>query len=64
MKFTVSYSRKVKAGLAYEMLDVFASLEGDTAVETMDASFDKVKYFVDSKIISERERLAKEVVGE
>ena len=60
MKFTISYARKVKAGQSYEMMEVFAALEGDTAVETMDQAFDKVRYFVDSKVDKERERLIKE----
>ena len=62
MKFTVSYSRKVKAGKSYEMLEIFASLEGDTAIETMDQAFERVKYFVDSKIAAESDRLLEESV--
>ena len=62
MKFTVSYSRKVKAGLSYEMMEIFASIESDTSLETMDEAFERVRYFVDSKIDSERDRLVKESV--
>lgn len=57
MKFTVSYSRKVKAGKAYEMMEIFCSVESDTAVETMDSAFARVKNFVENKIEANQERL-------
>lgn len=62
MKFTVSYSRKVKAGKAYEMMEIFASLESDTSIETMEKAFARVKRFVDHNIDFERDRLLKESV--
>lgn len=62
MKFTVSYSRKVKAGKAYEMMEIFTSIESDTAIEPMDIAFERVKGFVDAKIDVERDRLLEESV--
>ena len=57
MKYTVSYSRKVKAGLSYEMLEISASAESDTGVEPMEAAYGRVRAFVDQAVDRERERL-------
>ena len=57
MKYTVSYSRKVKAGSAYEMLELFASIESDDGVEPMEAAYNRVKTFIDTRVDSERDRL-------
>jgi len=62
MKYTVSYSRKVKAGLAYEMLEIFASVESDASIEPMQKALDRVKAFVEENIKRERDRLLKESV--
>lgn len=57
MKFTVSYSRKVKAGKAYEMMEIFASIESDTSIETMDDAFERVKKFVNNRIDANQDEL-------
>jgi len=62
VKFTVSYSRKVKAGLAYEMLEVFASVESDTSIEPLEVAYERVKAFVESAIEVERDRLLEKSV--
>ena len=62
MKYTVSYSRKVKAGLSYEMLEIFASVESDTGIEPMEAAFGRVQGFVDAMIDRERDRLLEKSV--
>ena len=60
MKFTVSYSRKVKAGRTYEMMEIFASIESDTSIETMDVALERVKYLVNQNIEKEQDRLLAE----
>ena len=62
MKYTVFYSRKVKAGLSYEMLEIGASAESDSGVEPMDMAFGRLRCFVDHYIDVERDRLIKERV--
>ena len=62
MKFTVSYSRKVKAGKAYEMMEIFASVESDTAVEPMGDAFERVRDFVEGWIEVESDRLLEKSV--
>ena len=62
MKFTVSYSRKIKAGKAYEMLEIFASIESDTGIETMEQAFERVKYFVDNQIEANRNEFLEKAV--
>jgi len=57
MKFTVSYSRKVKAGRSYEMLEIGASVEQDTAVETMNQAFKGLRDGVNKWINEEQNRL-------
>ena len=63
MKFTISYSRKVKTDKAYEMMEIFASLESDTSIEDMESAFKRVRDFVDSKIDTERYRLLQKEVN-
>jgi len=62
MKFTVSYSRKVKAGLAYEILEIFASIDSDTSLETMQEAYCRVKAFVETQIERERDQLLEKSV--
>jgi len=62
MKFTVSYSRKVKAGLAYEMLEIFASAESDDSIASMQDVLDRCKYFVEENLERERDRLLEKSV--
>ena len=62
MKFTVSYARKVKAGLAYEMMEIFASVESDSSIETMEKAYARIRRFVDNHIDFERDRLLKTCV--
>ena len=57
MKFTVSYSRKVKAGKAYEMMEIFYSVESDTSIETPSQALQRVMDFVNGQIDSEVDRL-------
>ena len=57
MKYTVSYSRKVRAGQKYEFMEIFASAESDTGVEPMDTAFERVRQFVDDRVEIERDRL-------
>lgn len=57
MKYTVSYSRKVKAGKSYEMMEIFVSVESDTAIEPMGTAYERVRDFVEGWIEVERERL-------
>ena len=64
MKFTVSYSRKVKAGQTYEMLSILCALESDTSIETMQAAFDRVKKFVEENVEKERVKLREDCQGE
>jgi len=60
MKFTISYSRKIKAGKPYEMLEIFAAIESDTAIEPMEVTFERAKNFVTDKLAEEQKRLSEE----
>jgi len=55
MKFTVSYSRKVKVGLPYETLEIFAQAESDDSIASMQAVLDRCKYFVEENLERERD---------
>lgn len=57
MKFTVNYSRKVKAGRTYEMLEIGATVEQDTAVESMNQAFEGLRDGVNKWIQEEQDRL-------
>lgn len=57
MKFSVSYSRKVKAGRTYEMLEIGASVEQDTSVQNMRQAFEELRDEVNKWIEAEQDRL-------
>ena len=59
MKFTVHYSRKVKAGLAYEMLEIGLVYQSDDSVAPPRDVFERVRSMVNSWIEEERDRLLK-----
>lgn len=63
MKFTVSYSRKVKAGKPYEMLEIGLSREHDDSWTDPDQAFAEVRAFVNKRIEEGQERLLKESVN-
>ena len=62
MKFGVSYNRKVKAGLAYEMLEIGLWVEHDSALNSPDKVLHEIKSKVNSWIDEERDRLLKKSV--
>ena len=56
MKFTVSYSRKIRTR-QYEMLEIGLSAEFDSAITSIDEAFDYVKDKVNLWIEDERNRI-------
>jgi len=57
VKYTINYSRKIRAGPKYEVLELGVYLESDTGVEPMEAAYESVRAFVDREVDRARERL-------
>lgn len=62
MKYTVNYSRKVRAGPKYEVLEIGVFLESDTGVEPIEAAYGRIRAFVDEQVDRARERLSEKAV--
>ena len=58
MKYTLNYSRKIRAGPKYEVLEISVYLESDTGVEPMDKAYERIRDFVDANVDRARERLS------
>lgn len=55
MKYTIHYSRKVKAGQPYEMIEIGLELEGDTGTDGIADKFREAKDRVDQWISEEKD---------